>query len=197
MVTLADLWARNTVPSWQQAVALVQELLVATEAERGSAARLPDIGHIGLNTDGTIALLPHSSIPENPVRHLAVLLGVLLEGVPAPGPLLDLTERNLKDPPEFAVPDDLMRALRYFERPGRDEDIKELAVCAERAREQKPIEEALRHLEERARELLEAKQLPERHVIERDGTVTIVRREPPARLPAISTMELPALAEAP
>src|SRR5215212_6741525 len=187
MVTFADLRARDIVPSWQQAVAVIQELLLATVAERGSAARLPDLEHIGLNTDGTIALLPHSSIPENPVRHLAVLLGVLLDGVPAPGPLLDLTEQNLKEPPELAGPDELMRALRYFERPGREEDIKELAARAERAREQRPMEEALRHLEERARELLEAKELPERHVLERDGTVTIVRREPPPRLPAIST----------
>src|SRR3954454_20603711 len=131
MMTLADLRARNSLPTWQEAVAIVQELLQATVGERASATRLPDLAHIGLNTDGTIALLPHSSIPENPVRHLAVLLGVLLEGVPAPGPLLDLTERNLKEPPEFAGPDELMRALRYFERPGREEDIKELAACAE------------------------------------------------------------------
>jgi hypothetical protein len=194
MVTLADLRARSTVPSWQQAVAIVQELFLATVGERGSAARLPDIAHIGLNPDGSVALLPQSSIPENPVRHLAVLLCLMLENVPAPGPLLDLAERNLKDPPEFPVPEEFTRSLRYFERPGRDEDIKELVTRAERAREQKPLENELRHLEERARQLLEAKEIPERHVLERDGTVTIVKREPELgrgpRLPAVSTAEV-------
>ncbi len=194
MVTLADLRARSTVPSWQEAVAIVQELFLATVGERGSAARLPDIAHIGLNPDGSIALLPQSSIPENPVRHLAVLLCLMLENVPAPGPLLDLAERNLKDPPEFPVPEEFTRSLRYFERPGRDEDIKELVVRAERAREQKAVDDELRHLEERSRELLEAQEIPERHILERDGTVTVVKRERKLgqgpRLPAISTTEL-------
>jgi hypothetical protein len=190
MVTLADLRARNTLPSWHESVAIVQELVLATVGERGSAVRLPDIRHIGINPDGTIALLPHSSIPQNPVRHLAVLLCLLLENVPAPEPLLDLAERNLNDPPEFAGADDLTRALRYFERPGREDDIKDLAARAEGAREQKSAEEELRHLEARARELLEARKIPERHILERDGTVTVTRWEPRPRLPAISTTEM-------
>ena len=194
MVTLADLRARSNVPSWQQAVAIVQELFLATVDQRGSAARLPDIAHIGLNPDGSIALLPQSSIPENPVRHLAVLLCLMLENVPAPGPLLDLAERNLKDPPEFPVPEEFTRSLRYFERPGRDEDIKDLVIRAERAREQKAVEDELRHLEERALELLEAQEIPERHILERDGSVTVVKRERKLgqgpRLPAISTTEM-------
>jgi hypothetical protein len=194
MVTLADLRARSTVPSWQEAVAIVQQLFLATVGERGSAARLPDVAHIGLNPDGSIALLPQSSIPENPVRHLAVLLCLMLENVPAPGPLLDLAERNLKDPPEFPVPEEFTRSLRYFERPRRDEDIKDLVIRAERAREQKTVEDELRHLEERAQELLEAQEIPERHILERDGTVTVVKRERKLgqgpRLPAISTTEV-------
>jgi len=193
MVTLADLRARSTVPSWQQAVAIVQELFLATVRETGSAVRLPGIGHIGLNPDGTIALLPHSSIPENPVRYLAVLLCLMLDKVPSPAPLLDLAERNLKDPPEFPQPDEFTRALRYFERPGRGEDIKELVTRAERAREQNSAEDEFRRLEERARELLEAKEIPERHVLERDGTVTVIKLEDHARLPrlpAVNTVEI-------
>ncbi len=201
MVTLADLRARNAVPSWQQAVAIVQELVLATVSERGSAARLPDFAHIGLNPDGSIALLPQSSLPENPVRHLAVLLCLMLENVPAPGPLLDLAERNLKDPPEFPVAEEFTRSLRYFERPGRDEDIKELVTRAERAREQKLVDDEIRHLEERARMLLEAKEIPERHILERDGTVTIVKREPQLgrgpRLPAVATTEIPGVDDVP
>jgi hypothetical protein len=190
MVTLADLRARNTLPSWHESVAIVQELVLATLGERGSAVRIPDIGHIGINLDGTIALLPHSSIPANPVRHLAVLLCLLLENVPAPEPLLDLAERNLNDPPEFTAAEELTRSLRYFERPGREDDIKDLAVRAEQAREQKSAEEELRHLEARARELLEAKKIPERHILELDGTVRVTRWVPQPRLPAISTTEM-------
>ena len=66
MITLADLRARNTLPSWQEAVAVVQELFHTTAGARGSAARLPDIEHIGLSPDGTIAALPGSPVPRIP-----------------------------------------------------------------------------------------------------------------------------------
>ena len=202
MVTLADLRARRTLPNWQEAVAIVQELFEATVEDRRGAWRLPDVGHIGLNADGTIALLPHSSLPEHPVRHLAVLLSLLLEGVPAPEPLLAIAERNLKAPPEFATPDEFTRSLRYFERPGRDDDIKALVARAEDAREEKPVLEELGHLERRALELLQTGEIPERHVLEPDGSVSIFTRDRTASLPGMSgspvttTVDMPGTADA-
>ena len=41
MITLADLRARNTLPSWQEAVAIVQELFHSTTVARGAAAAPP------------------------------------------------------------------------------------------------------------------------------------------------------------
>src|SRR5215204_5875280 len=115
MITLADLRARNTLPSWQEAVAVVQELFHATAAARGSAARLPDIEHIGLSPDGTVAVLPGSPVPQDPVGHLAVLMDLLLEDVTAPPELIDIVQRNTTDPPEASSLDDLAKALAFFE----------------------------------------------------------------------------------
>ena len=74
MITLADLRARNTLPSWQEAVAIVQELFHSTTVGRGAAPHIPDIEHIALSADGTIAALPGSPVPHDPVRHLAVVM---------------------------------------------------------------------------------------------------------------------------
>ena len=115
MVTIADLRARNTLPTWQEAVAVVQELAHATSAGRGSAARLPEIEHISLNVDGTIALLPGSVVPGDPVRHLAYVLLLLLDGVPAPDELIELAQRNRAEDPPCKTLDEFGSALKFFE----------------------------------------------------------------------------------
>ncbi len=150
MITLADLRARNTLPSWQEAVAVVQELLHTTAPASGSAARLPDIEHIGLSPDGTIAVLPGSPVPQDPVRHLAVLMDLLLEDVTAPPELIDIVQRNTTDPPEARSLDDLAKALAFFERPGRRDDIAALVARASVAEEQTRADEELRRLKARA-----------------------------------------------
>ena len=152
MITLADLRARNTLPSWQEAVAIVQELFQTMAAARGSAARLPDVEHIGLSADGTIAALPGSPVPQDPVRHLAMLMDLLLEGVTAPPELVDIVQRNLTDPPEFLSVEELAKALAFFERPGRRADIAALFARASVAEEQTRADEELRRLKARALE---------------------------------------------
>src|SRR5918993_4337862 len=152
MITLADLRARNTLPSWQEAVAIVQELFHTTAAARGSATRLPDIEHIALSPDGTIAALPGSPVPQDPVRHLAVLMDLLLEDVTAPPELIDVVQRNLTDPPEMRSLEDLVKALAFFERPGRRDDIAALVARASVAEEQTRADEELRRLKARALE---------------------------------------------
>jgi hypothetical protein len=150
MVTLADLRARNTLPTWQEAVAVVQELAHATVAGRGSAARLPEIEHISLNVDGTIALLPGSVVPGHPVRHLAYVLLVLLDGVPAPDELIELGQRNrVADPPSTTI-EEFSSALKFFERPGRTDDIARLVARAAVAEEQSRADEELKLLKARA-----------------------------------------------
>src|SRR4051794_34728031 len=149
MITLADLRARNTLPSWQEAVAIVQELFHATVAARGSAARLPDIDHIALADDGTITLLPGGSIPADRVRHLAVITELLLEDVSAPPELIDIVQRNATDPPESRSVEELIKALAFFERPGRRVDIARLVQRASLAAEQTRADEELRRLKAR------------------------------------------------
>src|SRR3954454_2708984 len=149
MITLADLRARNTLPSWQEAVAIVQELFHATVAARGSSARLPDIEHIALADDGTITLLPGGSIPADPVRHLAVITQLLLEDVSAPPELIDIVQRNVTDPPESRSVEELVKALAFFERPGRRDDIARLVQRASLAEEQTRADEELRRLKAR------------------------------------------------
>jgi hypothetical protein len=150
MITLADLRARNALPSWQESVAIVQELVHATVTARGSAARLPDIGHIGLGADGSIALLAGGDSPQNPVRHLAVLLDLLLEDVTAPDQLAQIVKRNIDDPPEAQSVEELAKSLAFFERPGRRDDIARLVARAAVAEEQTRADEELKRLKMRA-----------------------------------------------
>ena len=123
-------------------------------AERRSASRLPDVTHIGLEEDGAVVLLPQGSIPEHPVRHLAAVLGVLIESIPAPPPLLDFVNRNLANPPEHATAEDFSRALKYFERPERSEDIRHVVERALGAPVHTDVEAAQRQLEARVQELV-------------------------------------------
>ena len=150
MVTIADLRARNTLPTWQEAVAVVQELAHATFAGRGSAARLPEIEHISLNVDGTIALLPGSVVPGHPVRHLAFVLLLLLDGVPAPDELIEVAQRNRAAEPPCATIEEFSNALKFFERPGRTDDIAKLVARAAVAEEQSRADDELKLLKARA-----------------------------------------------
>ncbi len=152
MITLADLRARNTLPSWQEAVAIVQELFHSTTVGGGAAPHLPDIEHIALSADGTIAALPGSPVPHDPVRHLAVVMDLLLEDVTAPPELIDIVQRNLTDPPEARSVEALAKALAFFERPGRRDDIAALVARALVAAEQTRADEELRRLKARALE---------------------------------------------
>jgi hypothetical protein len=150
MVTLADLRARNTLPTWQEAVAVVQELANATLAAKGSGARLPDIEHLSLNVDGTVALLPGSVVPGHPVRHIANVLHLLLDGVGAPDQLIELAQRNRVSDPPCATLQEFSAALAFFERPGRAEDIARLVARAAAAEEQTRADEELKLLKARA-----------------------------------------------
>jgi hypothetical protein len=161
MITIADLRARNTLPTWQEAVAVVQELAHATFAGRGSAARLPEIEHISLNVDGTIALLPGSVVPGHPVRHLAYILLLLLDGVAAPDELIDLAQRNRATEPPCTSIEEFSSALKFYERPDRADDIARLVARAAVAEEQSRADEELKLLKARALEKEKNKEEPE------------------------------------
>jgi hypothetical protein len=127
MLSLADLRARNVTLTWQEAVAVVQEL-AATVAANGSVERFPDLQHIALIPNGDVVPLPGAPVVADPVRHVATLLGTLVERTSAPPELTAFVRRTAAVPPPFATVDELTRALAFFERPGRRADLEKLVA---------------------------------------------------------------------
>jgi hypothetical protein len=128
MVTLADLRVRNVLPTWNEAVAVVQELVHAVHATTGSSENLPGPDGIRLLAGGEVLAAPGSTRAENPVGRAADLLALLTEGVPMPGELQALVEANLTVPPQHATVDAFSTALAFFERPHRRADVEALVA---------------------------------------------------------------------
>jgi hypothetical protein len=154
MITIGDLRAREVLPSWQEAVAIVQELIDVTGAAATTAAAIPDVQHVGLGLDGSIVVLPgqSASVSSNDVQRLAVMLDLLLEGVPVPDQLRALVSRNATDRAEFQKVGDFSQALSFFARPGRRSEIQALAERANAASERTRADEELRRLQAKALE---------------------------------------------
>ena len=149
MVTLADLRARNIQPSWQEAVAVVQEL-VQTVSSTG--AGLPDLEHVALIPNGDVVVLPGSFPPEEPVRHAALMLQGLVDGAPTPPELAQFIERNVSVPAQSATLADFARNLSFYERPGRRADVERLVARVVAIAQNTRAEEELRRLKERTLE---------------------------------------------
>lgn len=150
MISLADLRARNVVPAWQEAVAVVQELLHTTVTTTGSPDRLPDLEHVALIANGDVVALPGSLRPDNPVRHLAILLQLLTEHAAVPEELAALVEANVVAPPQHATVEAFSQALAFFERPGRKADIEQLVARALEAEAETRADEELERLKAKA-----------------------------------------------
>ncbi len=167
MISLSDLRARNVSPTWQEAVAVVQELVQTVIAGGGGLDRIPDLEHVALIPNGDVLALPGGPIPEQPVRHLASMLGTLLEGTNAPGELTTFVERNVTFPPQFDTPDEFSKQLAFFERPGRRQDVERLVSRALAAEAQTRADEELRRLKDRAAEAAERSPLEDTLMMER------------------------------
>lgn len=150
MISLADLRARDIRPSWQEAVAVLQELIQTVEQTTGSAEHLPDLEHIALIPNGDVVSLPGSPAPEQPVQQAAVMLRLLMDGVTAPPELDQFIERNLTVPPQYDTVAEFSRNLSFFERPGRRADVERLVGRAVAAEQTSRADEELRRLKEKA-----------------------------------------------
>jgi hypothetical protein len=128
MVTLADLRVRNVLPTWHEAVAVVQELVHTVHATTGSSDNLPGPEGVRLLPGGEVLAAPGSARAEHPVCRAAGLLALLTEGVPMPGELQALVEANLATPPTHATVDAFSTALAFFERPHRRADVETLVA---------------------------------------------------------------------
>ena len=102
-------------------------------------------------------MLPGSSVSgsPNPVRRVAVILELLLDGVPTPDQLKALVSRNVADPPESQTVAEFAHAVSFFERPGRGSDIQALVERASAASERTRADEELRRLQAKALEASE------------------------------------------
>lgn len=161
MISLADLRARNVTPIWQEAVAVVQELIQTVKATTGSAELLPDLEHVALIPNGDVVALPGSPEPAAPVRHAAVMLKLLVEGIAVPPELEQFVFRNVSDPPQYDTVAEFSRNLAFFERPGRRSDVERLVARALTAEQTSRAEEELQRLKERASEVTHVMAPPE------------------------------------
>jgi hypothetical protein len=161
MVSLAELRARNVVPIWQEAVAVVQELIQTVKATTGSAELLPDLEHVALIPNGDVVALPGSPEPAVPVRHAAVMLKLLVDGVAVPPELDQFITRNVGEPPQYDSVAEFSRNLAFFERPGRRSDVERLVGRAIAAEQTSRADEELKRLKERAAEVAPPPQAPE------------------------------------
>jgi hypothetical protein len=149
MISLADLRARNVLPVWQEAVAVIQELIQTVSA---TSAPLPDLQHIALIANGDVVALPGSPVPSDPVRHAAEMLKVLVEGIPTPPELEQFLERNLTTPPAINSIAEFSSNLAFFERPGRRADVERLAGRAAAAEQLTRADDELKRLMEKVNE---------------------------------------------
>ena len=161
MVSLADLRARNVTPIWQEAVAVVQELIQTVKATTGSAELLPDLEHVALIPNGDVVALPGSPEPPIPVRHAAVMLKLLIDGVPVPPELEQFVGRNVAEPPQYDTVAEFSRNLAFFERPGRRSDVERLVGRVMAAEQTSRAEEELQRLKDRASEVTQVMAPPE------------------------------------
>src|ERR1700752_2056311 len=149
MISLADLRARNVQPVWQEAVAVIQELIQAVSA---TSSPLPDLEHIALIPNCDVVALPGSSVPADSVRHAAMMLNVLVEGVATPPELEEFLQRNLTSPPQLDSLAEFSRQLAFFGRPGRRAVVERLVERAAAAEQMTRADEELKRLMEKANE---------------------------------------------
>ncbi len=161
MVSLADLRARNVTPIWQEAVAVVQELIQTVKATTGSAELLPDLEHVALIPNGDVVALPGSPAPAVPVRHAAVMLQLLIDGVAVPPELEQFVGRNVAQPPQYDSVAEFSRNLAFFERPGRRSDVERLVARALAAEQTSRADEELERLKTRAAEVTQVMESPD------------------------------------
>jgi hypothetical protein len=152
MISLADLRARNVQPVWQEAVAVIQELIQTVST---TSSPLPDLEHIALIPNGDVVALPGSSVPSDPVRHAAMMLNILVDGVATPPELEQFLQRNLTSPPQLDSIAEFSRQLSFFERPGRRTDVERLVGRAAAAEQMTRADEELKRLMEKANEATE------------------------------------------
>jgi hypothetical protein len=145
MYSLAQILKPDFSRSWQEAVALVQEVAVAS----AGLPTLPAPEDLFLEEDATVAIGFASEEARDPVTSLAALLLEALEGTNAPPPLRSLAADNAKTPPAHATVAGFTSALAFYERPDRQSDLRAIVTRLSARRAAIDAEQELERLRRR------------------------------------------------
>lgn len=118
-LTLQDLTLLKVAVSWQEAVAVMLELI----GHLSDRTQFPDARAVVLTEIGETRVTSSRGANGNPVRLAAYLLSELLGSASSPPELRAAIEQNLTAQPRHATLDEFATALAYFERPGRRGDV--------------------------------------------------------------------------
>jgi hypothetical protein len=153
MIRLRDLSASAVALEWHEAVAVVAALTAAVWEARASHA--PTLDAAVLTGEGDVRLAGEERLPGAVTSGLALALGSLLETTPCPAELRHIVTANLGPDPELDSVQAFAGALMFFERPAREDVLRQLAARAEAALEQARASDELERLTERARQRAE------------------------------------------
>jgi len=128
MFRVLDVLRPEVGRTWHEVVAIVQEVA----AQLGSGSSVPGGDDLLLDADGVLRFGFGPDTDENPVSGLGSLLKTLLEGVDAPVGLREIAEANARATPALSSVESFQRAVGFYERPGR---VNELRAVADRLAE--------------------------------------------------------------
>jgi len=158
MIPLNDLREPAVALEWHEAVAVTAGLTTTVWNLRLSEA--PTLDAAFLAVDGEITVDGQGRVPGVATNGLARALGTLLESTPCPAELRQVVSRNLTAAAEADSVSEFARSLMFFERPGRQDVLRDLAARAGPALERARAAAALELLTERARQQTEPAPIP-------------------------------------
>jgi hypothetical protein len=123
MYSVAHVLNPDFARSWHECVAIVQE--AASLLQPGLT--LPDPDDLVFDEQGALTFGFGSESSRDPVVALATLLQKLLVDVEAPGGLRDIAVENSGPNPAHASVTSFSRALAFYERPNRADDLRALS----------------------------------------------------------------------
>lgn len=118
-ITLQDIVLLKVALSWQEAVAIVLELIGSLSSRHA----FPDPAQVMLSDIGEVRTHGSRTTPGHPSRAAAAALRELLGGATAPPELRAIIDQNATGEPRHKTLDEFVAALSYFERPGRRGDV--------------------------------------------------------------------------
>lgn len=145
MYTVDLVRAPDFAHSWPEAVAVVQEVVVAL----GILSTVPAAEDLFLEEDGSVTLGFASETSEDPVAGLAALLRQLLEGTSAPAELGALAGDPTQSQPATPSVAEFSTALAFYERPERRSVVRGVVERLAARRVVEETESAMERLRER------------------------------------------------